>query len=70
MLYSVQAPARGGETLFSGMVAAYEALSESTKEQIENLRVEHRPGVSVAARPGDHTPCPQRAGTSEPYITR
>lgn len=56
MLHSVQAPSSGGETLFCDMVAAYEALPEATQEQIENLRVEHQHGVSIAARPGDHIP--------------
>lgn len=60
MLYSVQAPEQGGETLFCDMVAAYEALPKATKTRIEELIVEHRHGVSVAARPGDHTPVPPK----------
>ncbi len=58
MLYSVQAPKRGGETLFCDMRAAYEALPEPVQERIEGLMVEHRHGISIAARPGDHTPVP------------
>ena len=58
MLYSAQAPARGGETLFCDMAGAYAALPEDTKRRIENLIVIHAHGVSVAARPGDHTPVP------------
>lgn len=63
MLYSVQAPdsvlhPRMGETLFCDMAAAYEALPTETKDRIEDLVVEHRHGVSVAARAGDHTPVP------------
>lgn len=60
MLYSVQAPSSGGETLFCDMVAAYDALPDSTKERIDDLIVEHRHGVSVAARPGDHIPVPPK----------
>ncbi|MBV7336973.1 TauD/TfdA family dioxygenase [Chloroflexi bacterium TSY] len=60
MLYSVQAPNRGGETLFCDMVAAYHALPESVQTRIEDLIVEHRHGVSVAARPNDHTPVPPK----------
>lgn len=56
MLYSLQAPSRGGETLFCDMAAAYEALPETVKEQIDDLIVEHRHGISIAARPDDHTP--------------
>ena len=60
MLYSVQAPKRGGETLFCDMAAAYAALPETLQQQIDDLIVEHRHGISVAARPGDHTPVPPK----------
>ncbi|MEM7127540.1 MAG: TauD/TfdA family dioxygenase [Chloroflexota bacterium] len=65
MLYSVQAPdsalyPKMGETLFCNMAAAYEALPNETKDRIEDLVVEHRHGISVAARPGDHTPIPPK----------
>ena len=56
MLYSVQAPVHGGETRFCDMAAAYRALPEARKREIEDLMVEHRHGVSVAARPEDHAP--------------
>jgi taurine dioxygenase len=38
------------------MVAAYEALPTTVQEQIEDLIVEHRHGIAITARPGDHTP--------------
>ena len=60
MLYSVQAPKQGGETRFCDMAAAYQTLDDATKQRIEGLVVEHRHGVSVAARPGDHVPVPPR----------
>lgn len=60
MLYSLQAPARGGETRFCDMAAAYRALPEARKREIDSLMVAHRHGVSVAARPGDHTPIAPR----------
>ena len=60
MLYSVQAPKRGGETRFCDMAAAYQTLDDATKQRIEGLVVEHRHGVSVAARAGDHVPVPPR----------
>ncbi len=46
--------------MFCDMVAAYDALPETRKEQIERLIVEHRHGVSVVARPGDHIPVPPK----------
>ena len=58
MLYSTQAPTEGGETKFCDMAAAYEALPESTKTEIEDLIVEHRHGISVSAPKGDHKPLP------------
>ncbi len=60
MLYCVQAPSHGGETLFCDMAAAYEALPETLQRRIDDLLVEHRHGVSVVARPGDHTPLPPK----------
>ncbi len=60
MLYSVQAPQKGGETLFCNMVAAYEALPQKIQDQIEDLIVEHRHGISITARPDDHTPIPPK----------
>lgn len=58
MLYSAQAPTKGGETKFCDMAAAYNALPESIKIEIEDLVVEHRHGISVSAPKGDHKPLP------------
>lgn len=58
MLYSVQAPETGGETKFCDMAAAYDALPDSTKHEIDELVVEHRHGISVSAPSGDHKPLP------------
>lgn len=60
MLYSLQVPTHGGETRFCDMAAAYRALPETRQRQIAKLMVEHRHGVSVAARPEDHTPIPPK----------
>ena len=60
MLYSLQAPKHGGETRFCDMAAAYRALPETRQREIADLVVEHRHGVSVAARPEDHTPIPPK----------
>lgn len=75
MLYSVQAPKEGGETQFCDMAGAYAALPKAMRERIEGLIVEHRHGVSVAARPGDHVPIPpkgwdQSATVYHPLVRR
>lgn len=64
MLHSVAVPRQGGETKFCDMAAAYDALSASEKERIDNLEVEHRHGVSVSAPKGDHKPLPPRGWDS------
>ena len=60
MLYTEQAPAEGGETQFADLASAYDALDDSIRAQIEELVVEHRHGVSITARPGDHVPIPPK----------
>ena len=44
MLYSVDVPDEGGDTLFSNMVLAYETLPEATKQRIKGLLAVHRYG--------------------------
>ena len=46
LLYGVQAPAHGGETLFADLVAAYEALPDAKRRELDELQVWH--GVSAA----------------------
>ena len=36
-LYAIKIPSRGGNTLFSNLYAAYDALPQNTKNKIENL---------------------------------
>ncbi|MBD2310246.1 TauD/TfdA family dioxygenase [Desertifilum sp. FACHB-1129] len=38
VLYGIEIPSKGGDTLFSNLVAAYEALDESLKQRIEHLQ--------------------------------
>ena len=38
MLYSIEVPSEGGDTMFASMYAAYEALPDEMKQRIENLR--------------------------------
>ena len=75
MLYSLQAPQQGGETQYCDMAAAYAALPAQTQWDIEDLVVEHRHGLSIVARPGDHTPVPpkgwdQRDTVYHPLVRR
>jgi taurine dioxygenase len=44
MLYSIIAPAHGGETQFCNMRAAYEALDADLRERIDGLQVAHKYG--------------------------
>ncbi|MCH7864054.1 MAG: TauD/TfdA family dioxygenase [Proteobacteria bacterium] len=44
LLFSVEVPADGGDTLFSNLAAAYETLPEATKTRIEGLSAIHRYG--------------------------
>src|SRR5690606_6689052 len=41
MLHAVKVPARGGNTEFADMRAAYDALAQDLKDEIEGLEAEH-----------------------------
>jgi taurine dioxygenase len=41
MLYGIEVPRAGGDTLFANMYAAYDALPDATKERIAGLRAIH-----------------------------
>jgi taurine dioxygenase len=45
MLYAIETPPRGGDTLFANMYLAYEALSEGMKEILEKLTGIHETRV-------------------------
>jgi taurine dioxygenase len=44
LLYALEVPPEGGDTLFADMYAAYETLDDETKLRVENLEVIHRYG--------------------------
>lgn len=56
MLYAVEVPASGGETLFADMYGAYEALPEQTRSSIDALRLVHSYEFSRANNPGKMEP--------------
>jgi len=41
ILYALEIPPSGGDTLFAGMAAAYDALDDAMKERINNLKARH-----------------------------
>lgn len=53
MLFGIESPATGNDTMFADMVAAYEALPVATKEKIESLRVIHDPRGGKVNLPGE-----------------
>ncbi len=57
MLYAREVPQTGGDTLFAGMYAAYDALSDGLKRALEGLRACHSSrhvfGAEAQARRGD-----------------
>jgi len=54
MLYGVEAPEVGGETLFADLTAAYEALPAETRERLDGLKVRHK--LVGGKRGPDETP--------------
>ena len=50
ILYAVELPEWGGDTLFSSQVAAYEALSQGMKATLEGLRAVHSAGREYSAQ--------------------
>jgi len=44
LLYALEVPPEGGDTLYANMNAAYESLDDATKARIENLDAVHRYG--------------------------
>jgi taurine dioxygenase len=64
MLYALEVPPSGGDTLFASMYAAYDALSEGLQQTLEGLRAlhssrhvfgadRHKPGNDLQGRVGN-----------------
>lgn len=54
VLYAREVPPRGGDTMFSSMYLAYEALSEGYKRMLEGLRAVHSSRHVFGASAGYH----------------
>lgn len=66
LLYAVQTPPVGGDTLFASMAAAYDALSEGFRNTLDGLRAWHSSRhVFGAARAYDETTRDGRIGNSD-----
>jgi len=52
LLYGVEVPAVGGDTLFCNTAKAYEALPAETRQRIDDMRVIHSVEYSRLAAPG------------------
>lgn len=50
MLYALLVPARGGETQFANLTAAFEALPKDTQHELEPLIVDHRYGAASGGK--------------------
>ncbi len=51
MLYAVEIPTRGGDTLWSNQQAAYDALPQTQQAEIGALRAVHRPEAAFGSMP-------------------
>ena len=60
ILYAVNVPREGGETLIADMFAAYDGLTDAMKQRIEGLEVEHLYGRGVAYQETDYVPAKLR----------
>lgn len=56
ILYAVKVPREGGETFIADMFAAYDGLTDTMKQRIEGLEVEHLYGRGVAYQETDYLP--------------
>jgi len=56
MLYAVEVPTTGGETLFADMYQAHDALPEALASAVEGLHVVHSYEYSRANNPGEMDP--------------
>ncbi len=53
LLYAIEVPPEGGDTLFADMYSAYESLDDETKSRIEGLEAIHRYGDRYSLMTGE-----------------
>lgn len=68
MLYAVEVPPSGGETLFADMRSAYAALSAGEQAELEGLSVVHSYEYSRANNPGEMEPMSEEEKAKYPPV--
>lgn len=70
MLYSIEVPSQGGNTMFANMYAAYDALPDEMKARLDSLRATHYydPGSDYVMRKGP--PSAKALSWTHPLIHR
>ncbi len=69
MLYAIEAPEDGNDTLFADLVAAYDALPEVIRQDIDGLEVRHSPTGGRVALEGEKRGGGSGAGRGLPAVT-
>jgi len=69
MLYSIQVPKKGGDTLFANQYAAYEDLSKEVKAKIQNLVALHHYGNRDDQDKSSRTVASVLSGEQEKKVT-
>ena len=69
MLYAVEVPTSGGETLFADMYAAYDALPDRLRDSVDPLGVVHSYEFSRANNPGKMDPMSAEELAKFPPVT-
>lgn len=67
MLYGIMCPPEGGDTLFADMSAAYDALPQEKKEQLDGLRIHHSYHRFMASR-ADRAPLTEEQKAKTPDV--
>jgi taurine dioxygenase len=67
MLYGIMCPPEGGDTLFADMSAAYDALPQHKKDQLDGLRIHHSYHRFMAAR-SDRAPLTEEQKAKTPDV--
>ena len=69
MLYSIEVPSRGGNTLFANMCGAHDDLPSSTKQRIGDLVVLHHYGNRDVLEEGSRTAASKLTAEQEDKVS-